>query len=349
MKLSEYTLSLLDDIENRIDPETEEDYFAQWKHFWHGDADTTVFRARRKKSSTPDIEIKPVHINDALRDYELMLDMQLADLSARLSGSASLGIRANYGTGIMPSLFGAEVFEMPPETNTLPTTVSCNDSDKIREILEKGLPDLYAGFGKDVFAFGEMCAEIFEHYPKIKKYVQVYHPDLQGTLDIAELLWGSEMFYEMYDDPDFVHSVLRLITNTYKAFLEKWYTIIPKEPDLSVHWGIIHRGPIMLRLDSGMNLSADFYREYSMPYDKELFDHFGGGCMHFCGTGSHYIDALCEIESMYGFNCSQPHLNDADKLFAAALKNNKKIISLPDASIYEQYFSSKPGIVHAES
>ena len=30
MELSSYTLALLDDIERRIDPETEEDYRAQW-------------------------------------------------------------------------------------------------------------------------------------------------------------------------------------------------------------------------------------------------------------------------------------------------------------------------------
>ena len=31
-------------------------------------------------------------------------------------------MRANYGTGILSSVFGAQVFEMPRHTNTLPTT-----------------------------------------------------------------------------------------------------------------------------------------------------------------------------------------------------------------------------------
>ena len=78
------------------------------------------------------------------------------------------------------------------------------------------------------------------------------------------------MFYEMYDDPDLVHSVMRLITDTYKAFMDKWYSIVPREKELSVHWSVMHRGNIMLRLDSATNISLDFYNEYSRPYDSEL-------------------------------------------------------------------------------
>jgi len=195
MKLSDYTIALLEDIEKRIDPETEEDYRTQWKNFWYAQGDTQVFKPCRKKVTAPGIELKRIHINDALNDLETMLDYELVALSQKLfSTTDALGIRANYGTGIITSLFGAEIFQMPRETNTLPSTRSLNDSDKIRALLDHGIPDFYEGFGKNVFAFGELCAELLESYPKIKKYVDVYHPDTQGPLDIAELLWGGEIF-----------------------------------------------------------------------------------------------------------------------------------------------------------
>lgn len=347
MNLSEYTRSLLEDIERRIEPDVEEDYFSQWQCFWDGKIDVPVFSPMRKQKSSSSFSLKNVHINDALHAPDLMLAYELEGVSKKLAaGAEPLGIRANYGTGIMTSLFGAPIFEMPRETNTLPTTRSFNDSDKIREILDGGMPDLNGGFGGDVFKFGEYASEVFEKYPKIKKYVKIYHPDTQGPLDIAELLWGSEMFYEMYDDEDFVHGVLRLVTDTYKAFLDKWYTIVPKEKDISVHWGIVHRGNIMLRLDSAMNLSPDFYNEFSKPYDTEVFDYFGGGCLHFCGRGDHYIEDACEIESLYGFNLSQPHLNDMSKIFAAAEKSNKKILQLRDAHHYTMLHGVKNGIVY---
>lgn len=329
MQLSDYTLALLDDIERRIDPEVEEDFAAQWRTFWDGKYDRPIFTPMRKKTNTPGVEVRNIHINDAIGDLSLMLDMQLADLSKRLSSAnQALGIRSNYGTGIMTTLFGAEIFMMPREAATLPTTRSLNDSDAVRRILEAGMPSLTGGFGKDVFAFGEMCAEIFKNYPKIQRYVSIFHPDTQGPLDIAELLWGSEMFYEMYDDPDFVHGVLRLITDTYKAFLDRWYTIIPRTEGISTHWNWMHAGTIMLRNDSAMNLSPEMYSEFAFPYDNELLNYYGGGCVHYCGRGDHYIRILCGAPLLKGINLSQPHLNDMDEIFSAVRDNGKKILGL---------------------
>ena len=57
MNLSSYTLALLEDIERRIDPEIEEEYFAQWVNFWDGKCDTKVFVPSRKKVSPPQIEL----------------------------------------------------------------------------------------------------------------------------------------------------------------------------------------------------------------------------------------------------------------------------------------------------
>lgn len=352
MQLSSYTRALLDDIERRIDPETEEDFAAQWQRFWSDEHDGILFHPRRKKTSKPSVEVRKVHINDALNDLELMLCDQLAGLSRRLeSEDIALGIRANYGTGTVTSLFGAEIFEMPREMCTLPTTRPFNDSDRIRDVLEKGIPDLNGGFGGRVFAFGELCAEVFRDYPKISRYVQIFHPDAQGPLDLAELLWGGEMFYEMYDDPDFVHSVMKLITDTYIAFLDRWYSIIPKVTDrLTQHWEILHKGTVMLRNDSAMNLSPDFYLEYSVPYDTRILDYYGGGCMHFCGRGDHFIDHLTAIPSLYAFHLSQPHLNDMDKVFRSAERSGKKMVMLPReaAERYAARPDAKKGMIHFE-
>lgn len=346
MKLSEYTLSLLDDIERRIDPETEEDYYAQWLSFWRRECDGLVFTPQRRAVSAPGVELKSVHINDALEDLELMLISELVSLSKRLSSTtAPLGIRANYGTGIIPTLFGAQVFVMPRETATLPGVRALSE-DRVRELVQSGVPELGGGFGASVLAFGELCAELFGKYPKIQKYVNVYHPDTQGPLDITELLMGSEMFYQMYDEPELVHGVLRTVTDTYKAFLDRWFSIFPNERELSMHWRHLQKGNIMIRLDSAMNISVDFYEEFSRPYDRELLTHFGGGCMHFCGRGDHFIASMCQNEDMYGFNMSQPNLNDMDKIFAAAGEADKRILALPKCGEFVSAGRVKRGLVH---
>ena len=346
MKLSDYTLSLLEDIEARIDPATEDDYRNQWNAYWNTKLDVPVFVPERKKVSTPGVKIQHIHINDALENTELMLARELEDVSFCLSKpTPALGVRANYGTGIITSLFGAELFVMPREMKTLPTTRPIGDDAKIQQIAERGVPDLNTGFGERVFVFAELCRETFEKYPKIKKYVSVYHPDMQGPLDAADLLWGTDIFYAMYDDPELVHSLLRTVTDTYTGFMQKWYGYFPNDDRLAVHWRLMHPGNIMIRLDSAMNLSVDFYNEFSKPYDKELFDRFGGGCLHFCGRGDHFVGSALEIDSMYGINMSQPHLNDMNKILELVSKAGKRIVALPDAEKYAAFEKAETGII----
>ena len=328
-ELSKKTLAILDDIEHRIDTATEEDFQNQWRDFLYDKFEGDIFIPKRKKLSQPNAPLPRININDAINDYDLMMQSQLAIVSRALSKpNEPLCVRANYGTGILSSLFGTKIFMMPYENNTLPITRSFDDTEKIREILEQGVPNLEAGFGKKVFEMGEIFKETFSRYPKISEYLTVYHPDTQGPLDICELLWGGEMFYAMYDEPDLVHALLALVCDTYTAFMNRWNEIFPPRADMNTHWSLFYRGNILIRNDSAMNLSPAFYDEFSVPYDQLLLDRFGGGAIHFCGKGDHYIESLSKIKGVYGINMSQPEYNDMEKIFRATVDKGIKILSI---------------------
>jgi len=327
MTLSKETLELLEDIERRIDPDTEEDYQNRWKDFLGGRFPGEIFSPLRNKTSSPGLPVPHMNINDAIADPDKMLYGQLESVSAALSGNAVMNVRANYGTGIMTSLFGAEIFHMARENDTLPTTRSLDDTDKIREILDAGMPALTSGFGRQVFDFGELWAETVKNYPKIRKYVRMFHPDLQGPLDVAELLWGGEMFYSMYDEPELVHGLLRLITDTYAAFIDKWFEMYPPDAEMNCHWStFFHRGALVIRDDSAMNLSPDFYREFAAPYDGELLGKYGG-IVHFCGRGDHYMETLTSLPGLYGINMSQPEYNDMEKIYRLTVDRGIAILA----------------------
>ena len=317
VKPSESTIALLEDLERRIDPDIEKDYKDQWRDFLYGRFTGEIFTPKRKKLSPPAVPLPRIYINDAIEDLDLMMQMQLAGASAALNSPwVSPCVRANYGTGIMSSLFGAELFMMPRHMATLPTTRPCNDPEWIRAMVERGMPDLRLSLGGKVFDFAEYWLNLTKPYPKVQKYVVMYHPDLQGPLDICELLWGTEIFYSMYDEPELVHAALDLITDTYTAFMQSWQAMFLPEADMNPHWGsLYHRGSILLRSDSAMNVSPALYREFSMPYDGRLLDTFGGGAVHFCGRGDHYMADLCSLKGMYGINMSQPEYNDMETIY----------------------------------
>ncbi len=328
-KLSRDTELLLEDIESRIDPEVEDKYNAQWMDFLYDRFEGDIFHPVREKKAPQRVEVPRVNINDAVNDLDLMIRLEMQAVSDILSsGVGTLGIRANYGTGTMASLFGAEIFMMPRETNTLPTTKPFNDTDRVRDLIDAGVPSLDGGFGGSMFEFGETVKELFRKYPKIEKYVDVFHPDTQGPLDMCEMIWGCDMFYEMYDEPELVHAFLSLLTDTFIAVTDKWHTIYPIKQEMSSHWrGFNHRGAIVLRSDSAMNVSPDLYDEFSMPYDRKLLERYGGGVVHFCGRGDHYIDRLSELPNVYGINMSQPEYNDMEIIYKNTVDKGMKILS----------------------
>ncbi|MCL5269266.1 MAG: hypothetical protein M1457_01615, partial [bacterium] len=115
----------LDDLEERIDPDAEESLYRQWAAFLDGNAAgvgagggsphrDAIFSPRRPKPSPPRLPWPAVTVNRALDDFDAMALAQLRTCSDNLAAGTGrpLTVRANYGTCIMPSLFGAELFVM---------------------------------------------------------------------------------------------------------------------------------------------------------------------------------------------------------------------------------------------
>ena len=95
---------------------------------------------------------------------------------------------------------------------------------------------------------------------------------------------------------------------------------------LATHWSMMHKGKIMIRTDSGMNLSPEIYDEFIRPYDQRLLNEFGGGAVHFCGRGSHYIASTCSMGRMYAIAMSQPHLNEMETIYRNTIDKGIKLL-----------------------
>ncbi len=347
----------LEDLERRIDPEVEEGLWTAWTDFADGNATEEIFSPRRVKAAPPGLDWPHVTVNEALDSYEAMALQQLGACSQALAEGtgAVMAVRCNYGTGILPTLFGAELFVMDPELDTLPTTVplgglastnlaaslapadSTRAAEAVKALLDRGVPDLRGGLGRQVFEMADVYAELFAPYPKIRRYIHLYHPDMQGPMDVAELLWGSALFVALVEAPELVTQLLDLITETYLAFMTAWWEALPtdgaqaltRDGTYAVHWSMVHRGRIMLRDDSAMNLSPRMFARFIAPYDGRLFAELGGGALHFCGRGDHYIRQAAELPGLTTINLSQPEYNDMDVIFDHTVDQGLNIVGLP--------------------
>jgi hypothetical protein len=341
----------LEDLEARIDPEQEDRLLQEWLDFTEGRFKGGIFFPRRDELSAPGIEWPQVSINAGLTDLNMMALYQygLCSMGLAVGSGNLLSVRCNYGTSIIPLLFGVEPFVMDEELDTLPTSRPLHDVDAIERLVDAGTPDLYQGYGSRVLEMGERYQAITAQYPKIGKYVHIYHPDLQGPMDICEIVWGSSMFYSLYDRPDLVKALLEVVTQTYVAFMRAWLEIVPFREGGNVHWGLFHKGNIMLRDDSAMNLSSDMFDEFIRPYDQRLLNEFGGGAIHFCGKGDHYLASMSEMERLYAINMSQPEYNEMEVIYANTVDKGINIIGLNHDAAKEAVAAGRDlrGRVHA--
>jgi len=326
MQLDKY----LQDLEDRIDEGVEEELLTSWKEFTDNRFQGEVFVPARRKAAAPKVAWPKVLINDALEDYDLMALAQFGDCSQMLEKAAGsvMMVRSDYGTSILPSLFGVRLFIMERDLDTLPTSMPLQNLDSIRRLVDLGVPELRQSLGAKALEMGKRLVAIKERYPKIGKYVQVYHPDLQGAMDVCEVIWGSRLFTDVADYPDLVKSFLDLICRTYISFLSEWRRIVPSATDgYGFHWGLMHKGRIMLRTDSAMNFSPGMFDEFIRPYEQRLFDAFGGGAVHFCGHGDHYIESMSAMRGINAIAMSQPELNDMEVIYRNTIDKGIKLIS----------------------
>jgi hypothetical protein len=321
----------LEDLECRIDEDTETELHDAWLAFSEGRWSQPLFTPSRPAGKPARIPWPTVTLNNTFSDPVLMLYHQLS-ISSRVlevGGGALLSARVNYGTPTVPSMYGAKLYLMPEEYNTLPACYSLDGGlDAILHLLSSGDPDLTAGLAPSVIEAGAVFKEVLDGHPRLARHIAIYHPDLQGPMDICELLAGSGIFTDLIDRPDDVHLALQSITRVYRTFMTRWCAIVPPTRPFTVHWNMLHRGTIMLRDDSATNLSPAMFEEFIKPYDSELLAAFGGGALHFCGRGDRFISRAASIPGLHAVHMSQPELNDLDTVCAHTVDLGMNLIGL---------------------
>lgn len=334
----------LDDLEARISPKAETELAEKWLDFCALHCSDEFFSPRRTPAP-PGIDWPGVSLNAALDDMELMLYSQLKGVSDELATGSGLmlAVRANYGTGIIPTMFGAELLYLDDASNMLPGARPLSGGvEALRAVVDDHRIDYARGLSPRVFEFGARWNELVRSYPNIASHVHAYNPDLQGPFALVDMLAGSGLYLLLYDEPELVHAALEFMTELYIDYTRRWQALCPPyDARHSIEWGLMHRGHTMLRNDAIVNLSQSMYREFAQPYDARIFKAFGGG-MHFCGRGDHYIDAACELDGLSCINLSQPELNDMERIYGATVDSDILIIGMPPAEIARAGRTGRP-------
>ena len=225
-------------------------------------------------------------------------------------------IRANFGCGLIASLFGARIEQVednPPWVRHFETRA------EFATALQRDPLDYTQGWCPRVVERYEFYRAALAPYPELAGLIKLVLPDLQGPLDTVELLRGSELYLDLCQDRGLVAEALAKAAAAQIGFARYLARYVNDGPPGWTHQhGFAVRGPVLLRVDSAIMLSPQMYREQIAPHDERVLRELGGGGLHSCGNVSHIAAEYLGLPSAQCLDLGQPDLNDLDKLYALA-------------------------------
>jgi len=215
-------------------------------------------------------------------------------------------VRANMGCGIIPTLFGVKQELFKDKMPWIQKHLS-------REAVERTEPcDLVFG---DEFNAG------ISHMDYMAERLagtgcRVYPMDIQGPFDTAHLVYGDDIFYDLYDDPGFIRHLMELSRQAVCMGMDECIKHIPDAGDGICHYNNLamprSAGGIKLSEDTVTLLSKAHVEEYAAPYIVQVLERYGGGYVHYCGRNPHLYDALMDMPLVRGINFGNPEMHDMD-------------------------------------
>lgn len=232
-------------------------------------------------------------------------------------------LRPNFGTIFIPAILGLP-FQVPADT--FPWLTSHLSKEEVKKI---SFPDLENNPMMD------RAIEYLQYFQQsLPSWIHVYLPDTQGPFDIAHAVFGQEVFFAIFDDPDLVHHLLQFCTELYIAVTKMLKKVIHEPIDCCYHGHALVRGIYMVNggtrvsEDSATLLSPRHIDEFVIPYDQQALEAFGGGFIHFCGKHDYLLESYLKIKEVRAINLGDPQRYDFEEVMDKFIHHKKVYFGL---------------------
>jgi len=280
---------------------------------------------------------KTYDMEEQFYDKEKMLYAHLEEIvdCAQNTFDSLLCLRPNFGTIFIPTMFGLE-YRVPKDTFAWVTSHLTKD-----EIKKFKIPHLSE---VDMMKRAIEYLQFFKE--ELPEWIHVYLPDTLGPFEIAHSVYGDNIFYEIYDDPNFIHNLLDICTELYIQVTEKLKKVIGEERKSCYHGHALVRGIYMrnggtrISEDSATLLSPEHIDEFVIPYDRRALKAFGGGFVHYCGKHDYLLESYLQLEKVRAVNLGNPEMYEFDSTMQKFLNYRKCYFGLwpkEDKETLEEY------------
>ena len=229
--------------------------------------------------------IPEYNFKEIFTDKEKMLCREIRTACGIANGRSDMvpSIRANLGTGVLLACLGLEQESFPDKMPWL------NEHLTKEQIIKLSPDDIQQ---RGTFARG---LEMMHYFKEIMgDLVPIYVMDTQGPFDLAHLMFGDELFIQLYDDPQFVHHLMNICLEL-EIKAHRWMKEAINEPFNSQHHsGVLYSDSFGIRIceDTTIMLNPDHIEEFALAYSRKLAREFGGAWVHYCGYNESLTDAI---------------------------------------------------------
>jgi hypothetical protein len=237
--------------------------------------------------------------------------------SREIGAELPLTARANFGTVLVASVFGADVRQVGDN----PPWVLHGEREEVslEAVAAHDPEDFSRGWvprvEETLAAYGRLLAP----YPELRRLIRLVLPDLQGPFDNLELIVGSGVFESLVLDAPLVDRALDAVAGVQVALARRLAPLLSDGPEGFSHQHATRiAGQVLLRNDSVLMMSPEMYAEQVAPHDACVLRELGGGGIHSCGCVERHLPALLEVEGLRCFDFGQSELNDVDRCYARA-------------------------------
>jgi hypothetical protein len=249
--------------------------------------------------------------NELIRGFEMSHTCQ-----PRVGDDLPITVRANYGIGIIPSLFGARVEQ---HLDDPPWVLGYEDEKAFLSVMDRDPFDFSQGLAPKVLQTLEFFGAALSDYANLRAAVALVLPDLQGPIDNAELLRGSDLFLDLIEEEERTDRLLSLMAKAQVGFARKLKPFITEPVAGFCHQhGVMLGGNILIRDDTAVMVSKEMYERAVAPHDEWVLKAMGGGGIHSCGNVNHLASAYLDLEHNRSLDLGQPLMNDLGRLYAEA-------------------------------
>ena len=254
-----------------------------------------------------------ITFQDYSEDPDLMLETQLEyQLYVRhdLLQDVEMGMPKEAWPGVSVDLqnyYEAAWFGCPVRFYDcqVPDTEPILTDDRKSMLFDRGIPDPFkdGSMAKNLL-FYEYIRKKIKDYTFKRLPVAAVNPAGLGTdgpLTVAANLRGAtEIFLDMYEDPQYVKDLLNYITEATIVRIKAWREMLGH--DLKpVSWGFAD--------DSIQLISCEAYREFVLPCHKRLLSELAGSgphAIHLCGDATRHFKIIRDELNVTTFDTGFP-------------------------------------------